>query len=209
MRETEAAQLRAGASELGVSLQPSQLQALSQLLDELARWNQTYNLTAIRERGQMLTHHVLDSLSIAPFLRGDRCIDVGTGAGFPGLPLAIAQPDRHFTLLDSNGKKIRFVAHMIRSLGLARVSAVHARAEEYAEPGVDCVVARAFAPLSVLITRVAGLCNPETRVLAMKGRRGADTPDPLPAGWSVEADYDLNVPNLQESRHLLVLRPPH
>lgn len=209
MNETEETRLKAGAFEMGVTLQPAQVQALLRLLDELSRWSQTYNLTAIRAREEMLTHHLLDSLSIAPYLRGQRCIDVGTGAGFPGLPLAIAQPERQFVLLDSNGKKIRFVAHMVRTLGLQQVSAVHARAEDYRANGVDCVLARAFAPLSELISRVEALCGPETRVLAMKGRRSTESAAELPAGWSVEADHDLHVPGLQESRHLLVLRPPH
>ena len=209
MNETEETRLKAGALEMGLTLQPAQVQALLRLLDELSRWSQTYNLTAIRAREEMLTHHLLDSLSIAPYLRGQRCIDVGTGAGFPGLPLAIAQPERQFVLLDSNGKKIRFVAHMVRTLGLQQVSAVHARAEDYRANGVDCVLARAFAPLSELISRVEALCGPETRVLAMKGRRSTESAAELPAGWSVEADHDLHVPGLQESRHLLVLRPPH
>lgn len=206
----EAEFLVEGCHRLGVLLETAQAQALSQLLDELERWNQSYNLTAIRSRDEMLTHHVLDSVSVAPFIRGDRVIDVGTGAGFPGLPLAVVQPQRQFVLLDSNGKKVRFVAHAARSLQLGNVQAVHARAESHEDPGgFDCVVARALAPLSELLPLVAGLCRPETRVLAMKGRRDPAQQAQLPEGWSLEADHDLQVPGLEEARHLLVLRPPH
>lgn len=199
-----------GSAALGVPLSAAQAQALQRLLDELERWNQSYNLTAIRSREEMLTHHLLDSLAVAPLLQGQRVIDVGTGAGFPGLPLAIVQPERQFVLLDSNGKKVRFVAHAARSLQLSNVQPVHARAESHEDPlGFDCVVARAFAPLSELIPLVAGLCTADTRVLAMKGRRDAQDHQVLAAGWSVEADHDLQIPGLHEARHVLVLRPPH
>jgi 16S rRNA (guanine527-N7)-methyltransferase len=200
----------AGGAALGVPLTTVQAQALQRLLDELDRWNQSYNLTAIKSREEMLTHHLLDSLAVAPFLRGQRVIDVGTGAGFPGLPLAIVQPQRQFVLLDSNGKKVRFVAHAARTLQLSNVAPVHARAESHEDPsGFDCVVARAFAPLSELIPLVAGLCSAETRVLAMKGRRDPQDREALAEGWSIEADHELLVPGLHEARHVLVLRPPH
>jgi 16S rRNA (guanine527-N7)-methyltransferase len=126
---SEQAFLISSASRLGVSLDSTAAKRLLQLLDELERWNRSFNLTAITQRAQMLTHHLLDSLSIAALLQGERIIDIGTGAGFPGLPLAIIQPERQFTLLDSNGKKIRFVNHAARTLGLANVVAVHARAD--------------------------------------------------------------------------------
>lgn len=199
-----------GSAALGVPLTTTQAQALQRLLDELERWNQSYNLTAIKSREEMLTHHLLDSLAVAPFVHGERVIDVGTGAGFPGLPLAIVQPERQFVLLDSNGKKVRFVAHAARSLQLSNVQPVHARAESHEDPlGFDCVVARAFAPLSELIPLVTGLCSPQTRVLAMKGRRDPRDREALAEGWSIEADHELLVPGLHEARHVLVLRPPH
>ncbi|NBU25394.1 MAG: 16S rRNA (guanine(527)-N(7))-methyltransferase RsmG [Gammaproteobacteria bacterium] len=198
-----------GAARLGVALDAAQAAQLSRLLDELARWNKTYNLTAVTARHEMLTHHLLDSLSVAPQLHGERVVDVGTGAGFPGLPLAVAQPQRRFTLLDSNGKKVRFVAHAARTLGLANVEALQARAGEWTPPqAYDTVVARAFAPLPELVAQVAALCGPDTRVLAMKGRRDPAERAGLPAGWRIEADLDLEVPGLGAERHLLVLRPP-
>lgn len=198
-----------GAARLGVALDAAQAAQLSRLLDELARWNRTYNLTAVTARGEMVTHHLLDSLSVAPHLRGGLVADVGTGAGFPGLPLAVAQPQRRFTLLDSNGKKVRFVAHAARTLGLGNVEALQARAGDWTPPApFDTVVARAFAPLPDLVGRVAALCGPGTRVLAMKGRRDPAERAGLPAGWGIEADHDLVVPGLGAERHVLVLRPP-
>lgn len=191
-----------------MSLDAAAANRLLQLLDELERWNRSFNLTAITHRSQMVTHHLLDSLSIAPLLQGQRVIDIGTGAGFPGLPLAVVQPERQFTLLDSNGKKVRFVAHAARTLGLGNVQAVHARAEQWQdERGTfDTVVTRAFAPLPELVAMVRGLCDASTRVLAMKGRRSEQERAGLPAEWVIEKDVDLAIPGLDEERHVLVLR---
>ncbi len=201
--------LREGAARMGVPLDDTAACAMLRLLDELERWNAAYNLTAIRDRRQMLTHHLLDSLSVQPALLGTRIADVGTGAGFPGLPLAIANPARQFTLLDSNGKKIRFVTHATRVLGLKNVDAVHVRAERFTPAApFDTVVARAFAALQTLAESVAPLCGPETRVLAMKGRPSEDELAALPPGWAVERVERLEVPGLAEERQLVVLRPP-
>jgi 16S rRNA (guanine527-N7)-methyltransferase len=198
-----------GAARLGAPLDAGGAQSLLRLLDELERWNAAYNLTAIRDRRLMLTHHLLDSLSVHAALRGTRVADVGTGAGFPGLPLALVNPQRQFTLLDSNGKKIRFVTHAARVLGLRNVDAVHARAERSApaQP-FDTVVARAFAALETLAETVAPLCGPATRVLAMKGRPDAAELRALPPGWSVERVEPIDVPGLGEARQLVLLRPP-
>jgi 16S rRNA (guanine527-N7)-methyltransferase len=201
----ERAALLAGARELGVALTDAAAAALLRLLDELTHWNRAYNLTAITDRAQMLTHHLLDSLSVAPFVHGSTVADVGTGAGFPGLPLALLAPQRQFVLMDSNGKKQRFVAHAARALGLTNVEALHARVEEVrpAQP-FDTVVARAFAALPQMLEWVAPLCGPGTRVLAMKGR----LPDGEIAGvappWVVGEVVPLHVPGLNEERHLLI-----
>lgn len=177
-------------------------------MDELARWNRTYNLTAITQRAQMITHHLLDSLSIQSALHGTRIADVGTGAGFPGLPLAIVNPGRQFTLIDSNNKKVRFVAHAARTLGLSNVTAVHARAEGFETQGkpFDTVVARAFAALPELLRLVSPLCGPGTHVLAMKGKRPEDEIASVPAQWRVLEVRALKVPGLNEERHLVVLQ---
>jgi 16S rRNA (guanine527-N7)-methyltransferase len=195
----------AGARELGVDIADGAADALLRLLDELGRWNRAYNLTAITDRAQMLTHHLLDSLSVAPFVHGTTVADVGTGAGFPGLPLAIVAPQRRHVLIDSNGKKQRFVAHAARALGLANVEALHARVEEVrpAQP-FDTVVARACAALPQLLAWVAPLCGPRTRVLAMKGRLPAQEIAAVGAPWVIEEALPLHVPGLHEERHLVI-----
>jgi 16S rRNA (guanine527-N7)-methyltransferase len=190
---------------LGVTLTEPDAHRLIHLLDELERWNRTYNLTAIRNRADMLTHHLLDSLAVHPDLRGTTVADVGTGAGFPGLPLAVINPERRFTLIDSNGKKVRFVQHAARELGLENVEGLHARVEGIKARVFDTVVARAFASLPELVTHVAPLCGPQTRVLAMKGRWPQDEIDALPAGWRQQGSRELTVPGLNESRCVIVL----
>jgi 16S rRNA (guanine527-N7)-methyltransferase len=155
----------------------------------------------------MVTHHLLDSLSIHPYLHGTTVIDVGTGAGFPGLPLAIANPQRVFTLVDSGGKKTRFVAHAARVLELRNVTVVHARAESLRpEEPFDTLVARAFAPLPVLLEKVAALCGPETRVLAMKGEPPRHELEAVGARWRILDRRSLEVPGVSESRHLVTLQ---
>jgi 16S rRNA (guanine527-N7)-methyltransferase len=200
--------LMCDAATLGVVLTEEDGLRLCALLDELTRWNKTYNLTAITNPEKMLTHHLLDSLAIHADLVGERIADVGTGAGFPGLPLALTQPARRFTLIDSNGKKIRFVAHAARLLGLANVEALQARVEELAPAqAFDTVVARAFAPLAELLQQVAPLAGPATRVLAMKGKRPDEEMACLPRNWRLVAERSLLIPGLREARCLITLAP--
>jgi len=177
------------------------------LLDELERWNQKVNLTAIRDREEMITGHLLDSLSVRPLLRGSRILDVGTGAGFPGLPLAIVEPQREFHLIDSNNKKIAFVQHITGLLGLDNVTAVKARSEDYA-PGnrFDTVIARALASLPRLV-EIAGHHVGEGGVfVALKGRYPAEELELLPATWESNVT-ELKVPGLEAgSRHAVLLK---
>jgi 16S rRNA (guanine527-N7)-methyltransferase len=203
--DDERAALVAGARQLQVELDERAALGLLRLLDELARWNQAYNLTAITDRAQMLTHHLLDSLSVAPFVQGSTLADVGTGAGFPGLPLALIAPERQCVLIDSNGKKRRFVAHAARTLGLTNVEALQARAEAVrpAQP-FDTVVARACAALPQLLAWVAPLCGRGTRVLAMKGRVPEEELAAVAAPWRIERVVPLSVPGLNEERHLII-----
>jgi 16S rRNA (guanine527-N7)-methyltransferase len=194
------------AKSMGISLTEKDALRLQQLLDELERWNRTYNLTAITKREDMVTHHLLDSLAIHGDLHGDLIADVGTGAGFPGLPLAVVNPERRFTLIDSAGKKVRFVSHAAHALGLTNVEAVHGRVESM-HPGkpFDTVVARAFAPLPKMLEMVTPLCGPQSRVLAMKGKWPQDELDAIPPGWRVERSREVVVPGLSEARCAIVL----
>ncbi len=179
----------------------------SALLDLLERWNRKVNLTAIRDRDEMVTIHLLDSLAAAPLLHGETVLDIGTGAGFPGLPLAIVEPDRRFVLLDSNNKKVQFVQHAAAALGLDNVEGVKARAEDYA-PGYrfDTVIARAVASLSRLL-EIAGHHVGEGGVfIALKGRYPAQELRQIPAGWDYTIE-ELSVPGLDAgSRHAVLLR---
>jgi 16S rRNA (guanine527-N7)-methyltransferase len=199
--------LIADAAHLGVTLATPDAERLVCLLDELERWNRTYNLTAIVGRDEMVTHHVLDSLAVHPDLAGFAIADVGTGAGFPGLPLAIVNPERRFTLIDSNGKKVRFVSHAARTLGLGNVNAVHARVESLKPPHpFDTVLTRAFAPLPEMLGLVTPLTGPQTIVLAMKGKWPQEELDAMPAGWQVAESRDLTIPGLHEARCVIRVR---
>jgi len=195
------------AARLQVALSEDAAARLLMLLEELAHWNRSYNLTAITQSGDMLTHHLLDSLAIHPDLAGTRIADAGTGAGFPGLPLAVCNPQRHFTLIDATAKKIRFVAHAARRLELTNVTAVHARVESLRpEVPFDTVVARAFAPLPRLLARVSALCDANTRVLAMKGKWPEEELAALEPPWRVVGSRELSVPGLAAARCVIALQ---
>ena len=177
------------------------------LLDELERWNRKVNLTAIRDRDEMVTAHIADSLVARPFLEGETILDVGTGPGFPGLPLAIVEPDREFTLLDSNNKKIMFVQHVAGLLGLSNVRAVKGRGEDYA-PGhrFDTVIARALAALPRLVEIAGHHVREDGVFVALKGRYPTEELEELTAPWSYEVE-ELDVPGLESgSRHAVLLR---
>jgi 16S rRNA (guanine527-N7)-methyltransferase len=194
------------AKSMGVDLTEPDATRLLQLLDELEKWNRTYNLTAITKREDMVTHHLLDSLAIYPDLHGTSVADVGTGAGFPGLPLAVLSPQRRFTLIDSAGKKIRFVSHAAHALGLTNVEGIHARVESMKpDKPFDIVVTRAFAALPDMLEKVSVLCGPQTRVLAMKGKWPAEELADIPIGWRVERSREIVVPGLDEARCVIVL----
>jgi 16S rRNA (guanine527-N7)-methyltransferase len=206
--------LQHGASELGIDLTAESIAKLHRLLDELNDWNQRMNLTAIRDRAQQITKHLLDSLSIHPFLGGSKVADVGTGAGFPGLPLALVNPDKEFTLIDAVGKKLRFVEHATTVLDLKNVRTLHARAEaidlkRLNERRFDCVLARAVGPLAMLIKTSGHLLVGGGRLLAMKGKQPDEELRTLPSGWKVAGIHRLQVPGLDEQRHLVELWRSH
>jgi len=198
--------LRAGLKELGgLDADPALGQKLLEYLEQLRRWNRTYNLTAVRDPARMITRHLLDSLSILPWVSGRRLLDAGTGAGLPGVPLAIARPGLDVTLLDSSGKKVRFLNHLRRELGLQNVHPVQARLEEY-EPTdhFDCIVSRAFASLAAYAEAARHLAGAAS-LLAMKGRYPAAELDDLPGWVQLHSVEKLEVPGLQEDRHLVIM----
>ena len=177
------------------------------LLDELGRWNKKINLTAIRDPDEMITGHLLDSLVARPFLHGERILDVGTGAGFPGLPLAICEPDRQFELVDGNNKKIMFVQHVATLLKLGNVAAIRARTEDYAPAErFDTVIARAVGPLARLVDMAGHHVREDGVFVALKGRYPAEELKELPKRWEYEV-VELDVPGLDKgSRHAVSLR---
>jgi 16S rRNA (guanine527-N7)-methyltransferase len=198
--------LAAGARDLSVALNPSQSDALLKLVDELELGNAQFNLTAIRDRLGMLRKHVLDSLSVEPYLRGDRVADVGTGAGFPGLPLAIVNPQRRFTLIEATGKKARFAERTAQQLGCDNVQVVNSRAESYRPLELfDTVTARALSSLADFAAYAGHLCAPGGRLLAMKGKRPDEEISALPKSFRVLAVHRLRVPGLDDERHLVEL----
>jgi len=205
--------LQSSASQLGVTLTEEQAAKLFRLLDELDDWNQRMNLTAIRERPAQVTKHLLDSLSVNSHLRGTRIADVGTGAGFPGLPLALVNPDRQFTLIDSVAKKLRFVDHAAQVLGLTNVRTLHARAESIQikdrNERYDSVVARAVGQIAMLVESTGHLIVSGGRLLAMKGKRPEEELKAMPNGWKVAEIHKLTVPGLDEERHLVEIWRSH
>jgi 16S rRNA (guanine527-N7)-methyltransferase len=194
------------AATLGVTLRSEDAARLLTLTQELARWNRSYNLTAITAPAAMVTHHLLDSLAVHPELSGTRIADVGTGAGFPGLPLAVCNPRRRFTLIDSTAKKVRFVTHAAQRLALGNVSALHARVESLkVDVPFDTVLARAFAPLPELLEKVTAICGPQTRVVAMKGKWPEKELAAIDPHWHVIRARELAIPRLDAARCVIVL----
>jgi len=200
-------QIQRALERLPLSFEDGTAERMALLLDELAKWNRKVNLTAIREPEEMITAHLLDSLVAAPLIAGKTVLDVGCGAGFPGLPLAIVQPDREFTLLDSNNKKIMFAQHAAGLLGLDNVSAVKSRGEDY-QPGhrFDTVIARALAALPRLVEIAGHHVREDGVFVALKGRYPAEELEQVKAPWSHDV-AELHVPGLEAgSRHAVLLR---
>jgi 16S rRNA (guanine527-N7)-methyltransferase len=197
-------QLEQGVEALGLELGPDTTSRLLQYLELIRKWNRVYNLTAIKDSEQMLSHHLLDSLSIVPYLRGSRILDIGSGAGLPGIPVALSCPDRHVVMMDASGKKARFVQQAITELVLDNAESVHARAEDYTvSEGFDTVVSRAFSSLADFVQLALPFVRPSGQLLAMKGRYPVQELEELPAGIRVVAVHRLEVPLLDSERHLV------
>ena len=197
------AELERGLAALGLA--GALADPLLAYLALLHRWNRTYNLTAIRDPRAMVSLHLLDSLAVHPFVRDlGNLADLGSGAGLPGIPLAIAVPALQVTLVESNGKKARFLREAARTLGLGNLRVAESRAEALDAPGAfDAITARAMATLADLLAAGAHLLRPGGRLLAMKGARPEAEIAALPAGWQVVASHPIAVPGLDAERHLV------
>jgi len=197
-------QLARGCQTLGIATGEPLQARLLHYLELLHRWNRAYNLTAVRDPQQMVPRHLLDSLAIAPHLVGQRLIDVGTGPGLPGVPLSILFPEREFHLLDSNGKKTRFLFQVKTALGLDNMNVHRARVESFRyEPAFDAVLSRAFASLADMVAGCRHLLAEDGHFLAMKGVYPGAEIAAVECECKVEGVYSLDVPHLGEQRHLV------
>ena len=198
-------QIEEGLGQLPFETDADLAEKCAVFIEQLVKWNNTYNLTAIRTADEMVTRHIMDSLAIAPYVKGTEIIDVGSGAGLPGIPLAIFYPDKNFVLLDSSGKKTRFITHATILLGLGNVEIIQSRVENYKEKLFDHVICRAFTALSNLSGKLSHLLKEDGSVLAMKG--GGDTTLEGDSGLKVKQTISYSVPLLNAERQLVELRP--
>ena len=199
--------LVSGLDALSLDLSDKQQQQLVDYVLLMDKWNKAYNLTSVRDPKQMMVKHILDSLAIVPFLDGNNIIDVGTGPGLPGMPLAIAFPDKSFTLLDSLGKRVRFMTQCVHTLGLTNVSPVQSRVEEHnGDTPYDIVLSRAFASLKDMLHWCQHLVDSEGKFLALKGQYPAEEIAELGDNFAVTHSVKLTVPGLEGERHLLTVQ---
>lgn len=197
-----------GLAQLSLPVSTAAATKLQAFIALLEKWNQAYNLTAVREPTQMVSRHVLDSLAVLPHVQGPRILDIGTGPGLPGIPLALAKPEWHFTLLDANAKKTRFVTQAVAELKLENVEVVQVRVEKFAPTQRwDTVVTRAFGSLAEIIAAAGHLVAPQGRVVAMKGVYPEEELGALPAGFQLKAVEALKVPQLEAARHVVIVAP--
>lgn len=196
--------LQQGITKLGLNVTVEMQEKLIAYLQLMLKWNKAYNLTAIRELDSMVIRHVLDSLSILPFINQSPVLDVGTGAGLPGIPLAICLPDYQFVLLDSNGKKTRFLTQAKIELGIENIEVIHSRIEDYkVDYCFEMITCRAFAALNTILDLTQHLVTSSTRVMAMKGKEEMPL---LAEGYIQLVQHELQVPWLDEERRLIEIQ---
>ena len=201
-----AAKLSEGVAELGVALPPSGEARLLEYLALLAKWNRIYNLTAVRETSRMVSQHLLDCLAVAPHVKADTVLDVGSGAGLPGIPLAVAAPRTHVTLLESNQKKSAFLQQAKLELKLGNVTVASERVETWRpDQKFEVVISRAFSDLAEFVNLAGRHVAPGGKLAAMKGIYPHEELAQLPAGWTLTSAVPLNVPGLRARRHLLLI----
>jgi len=199
-------QLKGLLDQAQINLSEAQIEQQLALVGLLDKWNKAYNLTSVRNPKDMLTRHIMDSLAVRKYLHGQRFIDVGTGPGLPGLPLAIAEPDKEFVLLDSLGKRIRFIRQVCHELKLNNVTAVQARVEDYQdEKQFDGVISRAFASLNDMLSWCEHLPAENGRFYALKGLYPQDELEQLPEQYKIESIDQINVPGIDASRHIVII----
>ncbi len=193
-----------GLNRMGLEVTAEVQTELLAYLKLMQKWNRAYNLTAIRDLDQMVIRHLLDSLSILPFIDDSPVLDVGSGAGLPGIPLALCRPDYQFVLLDSNGKKTRFLTQVKIELGLDNLEVIHGRVEDYrTDTRFGIITCRAFAAINTILERTQHLVTSSTRILAMVGKEALPE---LPAGYQRLDSHDLQVAWLEEERHLITIK---
>jgi 16S rRNA (guanine527-N7)-methyltransferase len=200
--------LESGLQQMSLEVSETVQQKLLQYVALLGKWNRAYNLTSVHNPGQMIVRHILDSLVVLPYVRGPHILDVGSGAGLPGIPLALMHPEWQFVLLDSNGKKTRFITQAVAELQLENVEVAHSRAEDYKPKQLhSTVVSRAFTSLENMVRMVGRHCAAEGCLLAMKGTYPMAELDQIPEGYSVSGVHPLVVPHLDADRHVVVIEP--
>ncbi|MWN32613.1 MULTISPECIES: 16S rRNA (guanine(527)-N(7))-methyltransferase RsmG [unclassified Gilliamella] len=180
----------------------SQIDQLIHYVEMLNKWNKAYNLTAVRDPNEMLVKHIMDSLMVSPYLTGNTFIDVGTGPGLPGVPLAIINPDKQFDLVDSLGKRIRFLKQVQFELKLTNITPIQSRIEEYNDKKFDGVISRAFASLQDMLSWCKHLPNQKGAFYALKG---SDI-DPIPTGFTIKQNIKLTIPELEAQRCLIIIQ---